>query len=100
MTVCGGSHERTKLRAKKLAPFQRQPDRAKAEAAYISDLEARYQVETAKLDSVTGLAELEERLANRQRAAATMFPSTANPLPRMQHVPPIFEPTRARGQQP
>ncbi|MFO0737032.1 MAG: hypothetical protein U0270_14185 [Labilithrix sp.] len=62
-------------------------DRDSAEAAYISDVTARFQAEATKLESATGLAELSKRWTDRQAAARAMFPKPENMLP-LTHPPP------------
>jgi hypothetical protein len=89
----GGPRERFVRALIADAPEER--EKGDAEAAYIEDLHARYGRDVAKLESAAGLAELDDRLARRQRAAQAMFPSPANMLPRLQHVPPIFVPREA-----
>jgi hypothetical protein len=58
-----------------------------AEAAYIADLTARYNADTAKLTTDAGMRELQRRLDDRQRAAQAMFNRPANPLPAMHPNP-------------
>jgi hypothetical protein len=88
---------REKYIAVLLDPATADDVRAKAEAAYVADITARYQADTAKLETPDGFAELDQRLAARQRATSILFPTTANPLPRMQHVPSIFVPAGTEG---
>ena len=57
-----------------------------AEDAYVSELQARYQLDIAKLETTAGLREIQRRLWDRQIAAQAMFPSPANPLPLMHPV--------------
>jgi hypothetical protein len=92
-TLSGANGARERFLRALITPTSEE-ERTDAEAAYIDDLNARYGRDTAKLESAEGLAELDARLAARQRAASAMFPSPANMLPRLQHVPPIFVPKR------
>jgi hypothetical protein len=58
------------------------PDvRDSAESAYISDITARLAVETAKLQTEDGRAELRRRWLDRQASARALFSTAANPLP-------------------
>lgn len=67
-------------------------DLARAQDAYMADLTQRFNDDIVKVESPEGLKELDDRLAARQRAAQALFPSTANVLPRLEHVPPLFVP--------
>lgn len=83
---------RERLIAALLDPNTSDEDRDAATAAYTKDITARFTAETAKLESAEGLAELDARLAKVQKQTQVMFPSTANMLPRLQHVPALFVP--------
>src|SRR5262249_33737158 len=93
----GASSPRERLIRALIDPTTTDDERAAAEAAYTADITARYQADTAKLQSTEGLAELDDRRAKRQQAAQALFARPANPLPRMQHVPPIFLPSPGEG---
>jgi hypothetical protein len=93
--TAGNPTPREKLIAAILDPNTTDDARSKAESDYIADLTTRYQADIAKVESPEGLKELDDRLAERQRAAFDMFPSTANVLPRLEHVPSIFVPDPA-----
>lgn len=95
-TIAGGANTPAeKLIAAILDPKTTDDDRSKAESDYIADLTARFNADITKVESDDGLKELDNRLADKQRAAFAMFPSTANVLPRLEHVPSIFVPDPA-----
>ncbi|MFO0737252.1 MAG: hypothetical protein U0270_15285 [Labilithrix sp.] len=91
-TLSSTPNARERLIAALLDPKTPDDVRSQAESDYIADLTARYQADIVKVESDEGLRELDGRLAERQRAAQAMFPSTANVLPRLEHVPSIFLP--------
>lgn len=90
--AAGANTPAEKLIAAILNPKTTDDERSKAESDYIADLTARYNADITKVESPDGLKELDDRLAAKQKAAQAMFPSTANVLPRLEHVPSIFVP--------